>query len=42
VTRRPPGTWATNHLANPILRPLLRNPPDGAFGGRLPRTREIT
>jgi len=24
VTRRPPGTWATNHLADPILRPLLR------------------
>ena len=27
MTFRPPGTWATNHLANPILRPLLRSPP---------------
>jgi hypothetical protein len=24
--RQPPGIWATNHLANPIMRQLLRGP----------------
>jgi hypothetical protein len=35
VTRRPPGIWVTNHLANPILRPLLRSPAGRRVGRRL-------
>jgi hypothetical protein len=33
--RRPLGIWVTNHLANPILRPLLHNPAGHRLGRRL-------
>jgi hypothetical protein len=33
--RRPPGIWVTNHLANPILRPLLHSPAGRRLGRRL-------
>jgi hypothetical protein len=33
--RQPPGIWVTNHLANPILRPLLRGPAGHRLGRRL-------
>ena len=33
--RRPSGIWATNHLANPILRPLLHSPAGHRLGRRL-------
>jgi hypothetical protein len=26
MNHRPPGIWVTNHLANPVLRPLLHEP----------------
>ena len=32
---RPPGICITNHLANPILRPLLRCPAGRRLGRRL-------
>lgn len=33
--RQPPGIWATNHLANPILRQLLRGPAGHRLSRRL-------
>ena len=33
--RRPVGIWITNHLANPILRPLLRGPAGHRLGRHL-------
>jgi hypothetical protein len=33
--RQPPGIWVTNHLANPILRPLLHGPAGHRLGRRL-------
>ena len=33
--RRPPGIWVTNHLANPVLRPLLHGPAGRRLGRRL-------
>lgn len=33
--RQPPGIWVTNHLANPILRPLLHSPAGHRLGRRL-------
>jgi F420H(2)-dependent quinone reductase len=33
--RQPPGIWVTNHLANPILRQLLRGPAGHRLGRRL-------
>lgn len=33
--RRPPGIWVTNHLANPILRPLLHSPAGHRLGWRI-------
>jgi hypothetical protein len=33
--RQPPGIWVTNHLANPILRPLLHSPAGHWLGRRL-------
>ena len=35
MTRRPLGNWVTNHLANPILRPLLHSPAGHRLGRRL-------
>jgi hypothetical protein len=33
--RQPPGIWATNHLANPIMRQLLRGPAGHRLSRRL-------
>jgi len=33
--RRPVGIWVTNHLANPVLRPLLYGPTGRRLGRRL-------
>jgi len=33
--RQPPGIWVTNHLANPILRQLLRGPAGHRLSRRL-------
>ena len=33
--RQPPGIWVTNHLANPILRHLLRGPAGHRLSRRL-------
>jgi hypothetical protein len=32
---RPPGIWVTNHLANPLLRPLLHGPAGHRLGRHL-------
>ena len=31
----PPGIWVTNHLANPVLRPLLHGPAERRLGRHL-------
>ena len=36
MTRRPLGNWVTNHLANPILRPLLHSPAGHRLGSASP------
>ena len=33
--RQPPGIWVTNHLANPVLRPLLHSRAGHRLGRRL-------
>ncbi len=33
--RQPPGIWITNHLANPVLRPLLHSTAGHRLGWRL-------
>jgi F420H(2)-dependent quinone reductase len=33
--RQPPGIWVTNHLANPLLRPLLHGPAGHRLGRHL-------
>lgn len=33
--RQPPGIWVTNHLANPLLRHLLRGPAGHRLSKRL-------
>jgi hypothetical protein len=33
--RQPPGIWVTNHLANPVLRPLLHGPAGHQLGRHL-------
>jgi hypothetical protein len=33
--RQPPGIWVTNHLANPLMRPLLHSPARHRLGRHL-------